>query len=50
MTVTLDPLVPLPELGLVVVRRVLPELAEGIDPGGQLGLDVFHVVDGVLEL
>ena len=37
MTVTLDPLVPLPELGLVV-RRVLPELAEGIDPGGQLGV------------
>ena len=50
MTVTLDPLVPLSELGLIVVRRVLPELAEGIDPGGQLGLDVFHVVDGVLEL
>ena len=50
MTVTLDPLVPLPELGLVVVRRVLPELAEGIDPGGQLGLGAFHVVDGVLEL
>ena len=38
MTVTLDPLVPLPELGFVVVRRVLPELAEGIDPGGQLGV------------